>query len=44
MAARGAVKTKDGDAAQTALIAAIRELQSSGEIVLRIEAAAEAED
>jgi flagellar motor switch protein FliG len=38
MAARGTIKTKDADAAQTAIIAAIRDLQASGEITLRTEA------
>lgn len=37
MAGRGAVKPKDADAAQTALVAAIRELQASGEITLKSE-------
>lgn len=37
MAGRGAIKPKDADAAQTALVAAIRDLQSSGEITLRTE-------
>ncbi len=35
MAARGTVKVKDADAAQTALVAAIRDLQATGELVLR---------
>jgi flagellar motor switch protein FliG len=38
MAARGAVKTRDADAAQTAIVAAIRDLQAAGEIVLRMDA------
>lgn len=42
IAARGAIKPKDADAAQTALVAAIRELQSSGEITLRTEEEEEA--
>lgn len=37
MAGRGAIKPKDADTAQTALVAAIRALQSSGEITLRTE-------
>ena len=35
MEARGTVKVKDADAAQTALIAAIRDLEATGELVLR---------
>jgi len=35
MAARGNVKVKDADAAQTALVAAIRDLEATGELVLR---------
>ncbi|HQU70329.1 MAG TPA: FliG C-terminal domain-containing protein [Albidovulum sp.] len=42
MAARGAVKVKDADAAQTAIIAAIRELQEAGELALKTEEEAEA--
>lgn len=42
MAARGAVKTRDADAAQTAIIAVIRDLQARGEIALRTEGEAEA--
>lgn len=41
MAARGAVKPKDADAAQTAIIAVIRDLQARGEITLRTEDEAE---
>jgi flagellar motor switch protein FliG len=41
MAARGTVRAKDADAAQTAIIAAIRDLQARGEITLRAEAEAE---
>ena len=41
MAARGTVKVKDADAAQTALIAAIRDLEATGELVLRQDEAEE---
>lgn len=37
MAARGAVKPKDADAAHTAIVGAIRALQAAGELVLRQE-------
>ena len=41
MEARGTVKVKDADAAQTALIAAIRDLEATGELVLRQDEAEE---
>ncbi|MCB2115090.1 MAG: flagellar motor switch protein FliG [Rhodobacteraceae bacterium] len=41
MAERGPVRDKDAEAAQTALIVAIRDLESAGELALRVTEAAE---